>query len=127
MAGDSDEIGKLFARIERYMKRISMQDDILNFDNYRKDDRSFKTPSVTNQTPAKEPLRPPPTLALNNGRRGLQSNQKKPVKDGVDIMMMDTNRDPSETESTLEFILNTLCRALNMKPKQSAALLTNNN
>ena len=42
-------------------------------------------------------------------------------------MMMDTNRDPSETESTLEFILNTLCRALNMKPKQSAALLTNNN
>lgn len=42
-------------------------------------------------------------------------------------MMMDINREPSETESTLEFILNTLCRALNMKPKQSAALLTNNN
>ena len=42
-------------------------------------------------------------------------------------MMMDTSREPSETESTLEFILNTLCRALNMKPKQSAALLTNNN
>ena len=45
MAGDSDEIGKLFARIERYMKRIAPQDDVLNFDNYRKDDRSFKTPS----------------------------------------------------------------------------------
>ena len=108
------------------MKRIAPQDDVLNFENYRKDDRSFKTPSQANHTPAKEPSRPPPTLALN-GRRGLQSNQKKPVKDGVDIMMMDTNRDPSETESTLEFILNTLCRALNMKPKQSAALLTNNN
>jgi len=30
---------------------------------------------------------------------------------------MDINKDPGETESTLEFILNTLCRALNMKPK----------
>lgn len=62
-----------------------------------------------------------------NGRRGVGINQKKPVKDGVDIMQMDTSLDPSDTESTLEFILNTLCRALNMKPKQSAALLTNNN
>jgi hypothetical protein len=52
---------------------------------------------------------------------------KKQIKDGVDIMQMDTRREPSETESTLEFILNTLCRALSMKPKQSAALLTNNN
>jgi hypothetical protein len=42
-------------------------------------------------------------------------------------MQMDTSKDPSQTESTLEFILNTLCRALSMKPKQSAALLTNNN
>jgi len=42
-------------------------------------------------------------------------------------MKMDIGREPSETESTLEFILNTLCRALDMKPKQSAALLTNNN
>jgi len=53
VAGDSDEIGKLFARVERYMKRIAMNDDILNFDNYRKDDRAFKTPSQTNQTPGK--------------------------------------------------------------------------
>jgi len=42
-------------------------------------------------------------------------------------MKMDMSRNPSETESTLEFILNTLCRALDMKPKQAAALLTNNN
>ena len=85
VAGDSDEIGKLFARIERYMKRIASNDDILNFDNYRKDDRSFKTPSQ-NQTPAKE-ASIPPMLALENGRRGVkQTSQKKPVKDGVDIM-----------------------------------------
>ena len=42
-------------------------------------------------------------------------------------MQMDIKRQPNETESTLEFILNTLCRAMSMKPKQSAALLTNNN
>lgn len=62
-----------------------------------------------------------------NGRRGLNVNQRRKVKDGVDIMQMDTSLEPSDTESTLEFILNTLCRALGMKPKQSAALLTNNN
>lgn len=56
-----------------------------------------------------------------------QPDQRKAVKDGVDIMQMDINKEPSSTESTLEFILNTLCRALEMKPKQAAALLTNNN
>jgi hypothetical protein len=40
---------------------------------------------------------------------------------------MDTNKPVSESESTLEFILNTLCKALSLKPKQAAALLTNNN
>lgn len=33
------------------------------------------------------------------------------AKDGVDILTMNADRDPSETESTLELILNTLCRA----------------
>jgi len=40
---------------------------------------------------------------------------------------MDTERSPAEAESTLEFILNTLCRALNFQPRQAAAVLTNNN
>src|SRR5688500_12939362 len=40
---------------------------------------------------------------------------------------MNQEREPVDTESTLELILNTLCRAFNMKPKQAAALLTNNN
>ena len=40
---------------------------------------------------------------------------------------MQTDRKPSETESSLELILNTLCRAFSMKPKQAAALFTNNN
>ena len=41
VAGDSEEISKLFVRVERYMKRISDDDDILNFDNFRKDDRKL--------------------------------------------------------------------------------------
>lgn len=49
------------------------------------------------------------------------------MKDGVDILTMNSEREPIDTESTLELILNTLCRAFQMKPKQAAALLTNNN
>ena len=40
---------------------------------------------------------------------------------------MNSERTPIDTESTLELNLNTLCRAFQMKPKQAAALLTNNN
>jgi len=40
---------------------------------------------------------------------------------------MKVDKDPEETESSLELILNTLCKAFQMKPKQAAALLTNNN
>jgi hypothetical protein len=39
------------------------------------------------------------------------------VKDGVDILTMNAEREPIDTESTLELILNTLCRAFLMKPK----------
>ena len=117
MAGDPDEIGKLFVRIERFMKRITGDPEILNFDNYRKEDRKL------GDTVRSSMMRG--TNHSNNGRS--QPTQKKVVKDGVDIMQMDTSKEPSDTESTLEFILNTLCRALSMKPKQSAALLTNNN
>lgn len=52
---------------------------------------------------------------------------KKKVKEGVDILSMDPNRKPNKCESSLEIILNTLCRNFKMKPKQCAALLTNNN
>ena len=40
---------------------------------------------------------------------------------------MNAERNPNDTESTLELLLNTLCKAFQMKPKQAAALLTNNN
>lgn len=103
MAGDNDEIGKLFKRIERFLVRIS-DPEILNFDSYRKEDFLEILPGN---------FKSPPT---SNGGRS-QPSQKKTVKEGVDIMQMDTSREPSQTESTLEFILNTLCRALNMKPK----------
>jgi hypothetical protein len=40
---------------------------------------------------------------------------------------MQTDKKPEDTDSSLELILNTLCRAFSMKPKQAAALFTNNN
>jgi hypothetical protein len=40
---------------------------------------------------------------------------------------MNAEREIGDTESTLELILNTLCKSFSMKPKQAAALLTNNN
>lgn len=39
VAGDSEEVGKLFSRIERYMKRISGDPEVLNFTDLRRDDR----------------------------------------------------------------------------------------
>ena len=57
--------------------------------------------------------------------RPHQKKTGKPVV--VDIMSMDVNRMVDETESSLELILNTICKAFDMKPKQAAALLTNNN
>lgn len=39
------------------------------------------------------------------------------AKDGVDILTMNAEREPIDTESTLELILNTLCKAFQMKPK----------
>lgn len=49
------------------------------------------------------------------------------ARDGVDILTMQTDKKPEDTDSSLELILNTLCRAFSMKPKQAAALFTNNN
>lgn len=98
------QIGKLFERIERYMTRLTGDATILNFDNFSLDNRKIDR----QQSEALKRM-------LSQGRS--QPNQKKIVKDGVDILQMDVTKDPSATESTLEFILNTLCRALSMKPK----------
>ena len=65
VAGDSEEIGKLFTRIERYMKRISGDDAILNFQDYRKDDRKFTPHQGGDLNSGLEPGAP------TNGRRGL--------------------------------------------------------
>lgn len=39
------------------------------------------------------------------------------IKDGVDILTMNIDREPADTESSLELILNTICRSFSMKPK----------
>ena len=38
-------------------------------------------------------------------------NKIEVVKEGVDILTMNCEREPHDTESSLELILNTLCRA----------------
>ena len=121
------------------MVRISDK-GILNFDNCRKEEfqcigRQDRLDGITENSSIKSKYQIFILLVffknyLLNKNKCLGRSQpiaKKTVKEGVDIMQMDTEKDPSMTESTLEFILNTLCRALNMKPKQAAALLTNNN
>eukprot|EP00347_Sterkiella_histriomuscorum_P006073 403354173 len=45
----------------------------------------------------------------------------------VDIGDMDYQKRPNETTTCLEFLLNVICKAFNMIPKQAAGLLTNAN
>jgi hypothetical protein len=56
-------------------------------------------------------------VAAASVRRGTKPNQKKKNKEAVDIMKMDITKLPNETESSLELLLNTLCRSCEMKPK----------
>lgn len=49
------------------------------------------------------------------------------IKEGIDILTMNSSKDPTDTDSSLELLLNIMCKAFKMKPKQAAALLTNSN
>lgn len=53
--------------------------------------------------------------------------EPKKVKDGVDILALNADKDVSSCDSSLELILVTLSKSFLMSPKQAAALLTNNN
>lgn len=55
---------------------------------------------------------------FSSEKTGKKPAKKKRVKEGVDILSMDPNRKPTKCDSSLEIILNTLCRNFNMKPKQ---------
>lgn len=52
--------------------RLTNDKDVLQFKDFRRDDR----PEISGGDAAGQ----------NNGRRGLQTNQRKSIKDGVDIM-----------------------------------------
>ena len=69
VAGDVDEIGRLFQRIERYMKRISGDEDILSFNDYRRDDRLGGPGSQMAGGPTGAD-----GLNASGGRRGFQSS-----------------------------------------------------
>lgn len=52
VAGDNEEISALFMRIEKYIKRISGDPDVLNFKDYRRDDRKKDAGSGVKQNMA---------------------------------------------------------------------------
>lgn len=49
------------------------------------------------------------------------------IKEGIDILTMNSAKEPTDTDSSLELLLNIMCKSFKMKPKQAAALLTNSN
>lgn len=49
------------------------------------------------------------------------------IKEGIDILTMNSTKEPTDTDSSLELMLNVICKSFKMKPKQAAALLTNSN
>ena len=49
------------------------------------------------------------------------------IKDGIDILTMNSAKELNDTDSSLETMLNCICKSFRMKPKQAAALLTNSN
>jgi len=49
------------------------------------------------------------------------------IKEGIDILTMNSSKEPTDTDSSLELVLNVICKTFRMKPKQAAALLTNSN
>lgn len=49
------------------------------------------------------------------------------IREGIDILTMNTSKEPTDADSSLELLLNIMCKSFKMKPKQAAALLTNSN
>jgi len=47
--------------------------------------------------------------------------------DMLNIQNLNRHKELSEMKSSLEFVINSLSTSLDLKPKQAAALLTNNN
>ena len=53
----------------------------------------------------------------NQHSKKEQVDPKDKVKEGVDVLTMDSTKDPRKADSSLEMILITLCATFNMKPK----------
>ena len=55
------------------------------------------------------------------------STKKRLAKQHIDLYELDENKETGDAENVLEFLLITLGRNLQLKPKQAAGLLANNN
>ena len=115
------EVDKLGIAIDSDSRGLIIAGDVdMILDILKKVDKLEE--SVSNPNAGKEEF-------VSGGEKGdkIKATTIKKVKEGVDILSMDPNKKPEKWESSLELILNTLCRNFKMKPKQCAALLTNNN
>ena len=113
VGGDKESIIKLFKQVEFHIQKLT------NGQSIEIDDQALETNTANTQRASV--ARRKSKVITNSYNRYLEA------RDGVDILTMQTDRKPEDTESSLELILNTLCRAFAMKPKQAAALFTNNN
>lgn len=57
----------------------------------------------------------------------LPTKKLEDIKEGIDILTMNPQKEPTDTDSSLELLINLICKGFKMKPKQAAALLTNSN
>jgi hypothetical protein len=56
----------------------------------------------------------------------MTNNQKNKTNETVNINNIDPNKRYDECNSALEFFILSLCKNLDMKPRQAVALLSNN-
>lgn len=100
------------------MIRLTYDTEFLDFKNYRvglknelKEKRMERriTPKIHNSAQKEK------SKAL-----GLDEQRKSLTPHGVNLLKVKSDKEPTETKSTLEFLLNTLSRSFNLTVKQAA-------
>lgn len=103
------EVDKLGISVDSDSRGLVIAGDVdMILDILKKVDRLEE--SISNPNAGKD--------GFTSGGEKAKATTIKKVKEGVDILSMDPNKKPEKSESSLELILNTLCRNFKMKPKQ---------
>ena len=105
MTGDQDSILKLFKKIDLAIVKAIGQQNVIIEELLNDITPSLDSNGVTRKVSIGK-LKKSKILILIT-----YIKFKGTARDGVDILTMKTEKKPDETESSLELILNTLCRA----------------